>query len=100
MKKALTAVSFCSIFFITDAFSQASVSILSTPSYSSYPGTIYGKVGHVVPAACKVAVLIFIEGLGWYSKPFYNPNYVSINTVDSSWSCNVTTGGQQDALAT
>ena len=54
-----------------------------------------GKVSNVIPDSFKIAVYIFVEGVGWWTKPtFANP----LTTIDSNseWSCNTVTGGSDE----
>ena len=57
-----------------------------------------GRVRNVNPADYKVAVYIFIEGAGWWTKPYFAQPLTPILS-DSSWICDITTGGS-DIYAT
>jgi hypothetical protein len=46
----------------------------------------------------KVAVYIFVEGAGWWTKPNFAQPLTTIQS-DSTWTCDITTGGN-DAYAT
>jgi len=61
------------------------------PSYGSSDNLI-GQVRNVDINAYKVAVYIFIEGAGWWTKPTFSQPLTSINN-DSTWTCDITTGG-------
>ena len=67
------------------------------PPYGSSDNLI-GRVRNVDPAAYKVAVYIFVEGAGWWTKPTFAQPLTSIRS-DSIWFCNITTGGS-DIYAT
>jgi uncharacterized protein (TIGR03437 family) len=76
--------------------------ITSIPDYGSTSATILrGRVTNIGPdkyGDYKLAVMVAIEGLGYYSKPFCNPLFTAINS-DGAWSANIVTGGV-DELAT
>src|SRR5262249_2632448 len=76
--------------------SAASPQILLTnvPPFGS-SADLQGSVAGVNPAACRVAVFIFIPGAGWWSKPFCSPQLTVIQT-DGSWTTDITTGGSDD----
>ena len=67
------------------------IQITSTPQFGS-GGYLQGLVTNVNPADYQVAVLLFVPGLGWYSKPYCSPLFVQTNS-DGTWSANVDTGG-------
>ncbi|MFA6570333.1 MAG: T9SS type A sorting domain-containing protein [Bacteroidota bacterium] len=60
--------------------------------------SLKGKVYNVDPEKYKIAVYIFIEGNGWWTKPSFATPFTSINS-DSTWICNIVTGGN-DIYAT
>jgi hypothetical protein len=67
------------------------------PPYGAYPGVLTGQVLGVVPASYNIAALIFVEGLGFYSKPYCNATTTPLNP-DGTFSVLLTTGGiDQDA---
>jgi len=57
-----------------------------------------GRVREVNPADHKVAVYIFVEGAGWWTKPYFAQPLTPIQN-DSTWICDITTGGS-DIYAT
>ncbi len=57
-----------------------------------------GRVRNVDPDSYKVAVYIFIEGSGWWTKPYFAQPLTPIQS-DSTWICDITTGGS-DIYAT
>lgn len=59
---------------------------------------ISGRVLNVVPQDYEVALFIFIPGLGWWTKPYYNPPAVAIQS-DCTFTAPIVTGGA-DATAT
>jgi len=67
------------------------------PPYGSSDNLI-GRVHNVDPSAYKVAVYIFVEGAGWWTKPTFAQPLTPIRS-DSIWICNITTGGS-DIYAT
>src|ERR1051325_10807556 len=52
----------------TDADAAASVEFTSVPPYGS-PNNLLGKVHGGSPASNRIAVLIYMDGLGWWTKP-------------------------------
>lgn len=66
------------------------------PYGSSY--NLEGRVRNVNPADYKVAVYIFVEGAGWWTKPYFAQPLTPIQS-DSTWICDITTGGS-DIYAT
>lgn len=90
----------------TSLFSQERYSISTgtpaiefafVPPYGSSDDLI-GRVRNVDPSAYKVAVYIFVEGAGWWTKPTFAQPLTTIRS-DSIWICNITTGGS-DIYAT
>lgn len=51
-----------------------------------------GKIGHVKPADYRIAVYIFVDGSGWWTKPTLAEASV-IPWPDGEWQCNIVTGG-------
>ena len=77
----------------------------AAPPLSSRTCQLYGStnnLGGVVvnasPAACSVAVFIYVPGYGWVTKPNCAQPLTTIQP-DGSWSADITTGGS-DPLAT
>ncbi len=74
--------------------SNPAIQITSMPPFGEV-GSLQGTVSNVPPANYpnyQVAVLLFVPGLGWYSKPFCSPLFTPINS-DGTWSTDVVTGG-------
>ena len=69
-----------------------SIVITSLPAFGAYPGYLSGRVVAANPADYKVAALIFISGLGFYSKPYCAPTTTSL-APDGSFTVLLTTGG-------
>ena len=67
------------------------------PPYGSSDNLI-GRIRDVDPINYKVAVYIFVEGSGWWTKPTFAQPLTPIRS-DSTWTCDITTGGN-DAYAT
>ena len=51
-----------------------------------------GRVQNANPADYRVAVYIFVEGSGWWTKPSFAEPLTAIQS-DSTWTCDITTGG-------
>lgn len=58
---------------------------------------LQGLVSGVAPGNYQIAVLIFVEGLGWFSKPYCNTALTAADGVyiqsDGTWSTPIVTGG-------
>jgi hypothetical protein len=83
--------------FCTQALCEgADIYFTDVPAYGTYGG-LSGQVSGVTYANYKVLVYIYVWG--WWNKPTWNNPLTSINP-DGSWTCNITTGGASDTLAT
>lgn len=94
-----------SVLFICGAVFIPSTTLAGAPSieFTSIPpyGTtqlLQGRVRNASPDSFVVAPYIFVEGSGWWTKPFFDPPIVPIQ-ADSTWSTTITTGGS-DIYAT
>ena len=67
------------------------IQLTSVPAFGS-SAPLSGRVTNASPTSYQIAILAFIEGLGWFSKPYCVPLFTSINS-DLTWSASVTTGG-------
>jgi len=67
------------------------------PPYGSSEN-LTGRVRNVDANTHQVAVYIFVEGAGWWTKPTFAQPLTPIRS-DSTWTCDITTGGN-DAYAT
>jgi len=67
------------------------------PAYGS-TYDLEGRVRNVNPDSFKVAIYIFIEGAGWWTKPNFGDPLTPIQS-DSTWVADITTGGS-DIYAT
>jgi hypothetical protein len=67
------------------------------PNYGT-TDSLKGKVGNIKPDSFEVAVYIFVEGSGWWTKPTFANPLTPIQS-DSTWKCNITTGSN-DLYAT
>jgi hypothetical protein len=56
---------------------------------------LVGQALNITPADYRVAVFIFIPGLGWYTKPTC-ASPLTIIQPNGTWSTNITTGGVDD----
>jgi len=70
----------------------------SLSPYGSLPGTIEGRVTGVNPQEYKIAPLIFLPDMGYFSKPYCTATTTALAS-DGSFSVLLTTGGV-DELAT
>ena len=75
------------------AQTSPAIEITALPRYGQSPGIISGRVTGGPPSAFKVAPLIFLSGLGYYSKPFCNATTVTPDASSGQFSANLTTGG-------
>jgi hypothetical protein len=76
-----------------------SVQISSAPTFGSVSANISGRVLNVAPSNTSVAVLIFIPGLGTFSKPFCSPSTLTPLNPDGTFSVQTVSGGV-DSTAT
>jgi len=74
-----------------DLLLNPSIEFTSVPIYGSFL-PLQGKVHNVNPANWKIAVILQLEGYGYANKPSW-ANPLTVIQNDSTWSCNVTTGG-------
>lgn len=81
----------------SSAVENPSMEFISVPPYGSNDN-LFGRVHNVDPNSHKVAVYIFIEGAGWWTKPTFAQPLTSIQP-DSTWVVDITTGGS-DIYAT
>src|SRR3954453_22961501 len=67
-------LSLVAIFVLFTALSEAQVipaiQIQSVPAYGAVPGRLSGRVLGVNPTAYNLTALVFISGLGFYTKPY------------------------------
>jgi hypothetical protein len=92
VKSSFIALKLLSIIFLsTLSYAQIpEIAFTYLPSWGSHED-LKGVVSGVNPAGYRVAVFIQVEG-GWWTKPtFANP--LTIIGSDSSWICDITTGG-------
>ena len=68
-----------------------SIQFTSVPPYGSQ-SNLFGQVHGVNPANFRVAVLIYLDGLGWFSKPTCATPLSTI-AADGTWTADITTGG-------
>ncbi|MGC8863774.1 MAG: glycoside hydrolase family 16 protein [Armatimonadota bacterium] len=74
-----------------------------SPEITSVPpfpgcGSAQGRISGVNPANYRVALLIYIPGLGWWSKPYCEPRVITIG-AEGNWSASICSGGV-DSTAT
>ena len=73
------------------------VIITNLPAYGS-TNDLSGVIVNASPAACSVAVFIYVPGYGWVTKPTC-AQPLTLVQPDGSWKTDITTGGS-DQLAT
>ena len=86
------------------ARNESSGSVDTTITFTSVPpygqlNILRGRVSGVDPRRYKVALYIFVEGLGWYTKPDSANPTCPINPNDSTWTCSLRPEGS-DTIAT
>jgi len=95
-RKRAPAVSFATMLALLALSPQAqanpTIENVSASTFGVVPGYVSGRVSGVNPADYKVAVLIFVEGLGFYSKPYCDATTTSL-AMDGSFNTLITTGG-------
>jgi uncharacterized repeat protein (TIGR01451 family) len=67
------------------------LTLTSVPPFGSY-AALQGRALNVAPQDYNVAIQIFVEGLGFYSKPYCTPLFTGLQG-DNSWAASITTGG-------
>jgi len=65
------------------------------PPYRSHEN-LRGRVRNGNPNSCSVAVYIFVDGAAWWTKPYFASPLTPVDTVDSTWTCDITTGGSDE----
>jgi hypothetical protein len=75
----------------TRAQAADSVEFTAVPPYGSQ-SNLFGKVYGVNPANYRVAVFIYIDGAGWFTKPTCAVPLTTIQS-DGTWTADITTGG-------
>ncbi len=73
------------------AVGQPKLELTHVPPYGSFEG-LEGRATGVTPGEAKVAVVIFVPGAGWWSKPTAASPLTSLRP-DGTWTAQVTTGG-------
>jgi hypothetical protein len=68
-----------------------SVEFTAVPPYGSQ-SNLFGNVYGVNPANYRVAVLIYIDSAGWFTKPTCAASLTTIQP-DGTWTADITTGG-------
>jgi hypothetical protein len=74
--------------------SSGQITFTHVPSYGSTSDiNLEGSVSGVAnPQNYSIAPLIFLEGLGWYTKPYCTTTTVPVN-ANGTWSADIVTGG-------
>jgi Bacterial TSP3 repeat len=85
------AVASITCVWVTTALAATSVEFTSIPSYGSF-NNLQGKVYGVNPASNRVAVYIYVNGAGWFTKPTC-ANPLTAIQPDGTWTADITTGG-------
>jgi hypothetical protein len=75
----------------SQALAADSVEFTSVPPYGS-PSNLSGKVYGVNPTSYAVAVFIYIDEYGWFTKPTCAGALTPLQS-DGSWTADITTGG-------
>jgi hypothetical protein len=75
-----------------DGADAPSIIFTGVPPFGSTSENLFGRVLNVNPSDFRVAVLIFVPDLGWYTKPFCDPP-LTIIQADGTFRTNVVTGG-------
>jgi hypothetical protein len=90
-RRVLSLAALCAVgFVLARAEVSPTIEISSLSPYGASPGSLSGRVVGVSPAAYNVTALIFISGLGFYTKPFCNATTTPI-AADGTFSVLLTT---------
>ncbi|MDE3164632.1 MAG: hypothetical protein KGN36_02415, partial [Acidobacteriota bacterium] len=73
------------------AAGEPAITFSRVPPFGS-AAALTGRVADPAPRHFKIAVLIYVDGLGWYSKPTCGAMFTRPRP-DGSWSANIVTGG-------
>ena len=73
----------------TWAVAAPTIEFTYVPAWGSF-SNLNGRVSDVTPADCMVSVYIYVEG--WWTKPYFASPLTAI-TEDGTWTCDITTGG-------
>ncbi len=73
------------------AAADPAIEMTHVPPFGSFQN-LTGTVANVNVSTCRVAVVIYIPGAGWWSKPYCNPQLTSI-LPSGAWFTDITTGG-------
>jgi hypothetical protein len=76
---------------VSCAVAVPTIQITNTPAFGSFDN-LGGVVLNADPASHRVAVFIYVPSAGWWSKPYCDPQLISIQP-DGSWTADITTGG-------
>ena len=76
---------------VVPAQAADSVEFTYVPPYGSQ-NSLHGQVYGLTPSNYAVAVLIFVQDVGWFSKPTCAASLTPIAS-DGSWTADITTGG-------
>ncbi len=89
------AAAFLASAFLLPAADPPSVQFTSVPSFGSTSGVIQGRVSNVDPSAYKAAVFIYLDGIGFYSKPTCTNDRHDLTAIqpDGTFSAAIVTGG-------
>jgi len=71
------------------------IEIDSVSAFGARPGLVAGRVRNIDPATHRVATIIFITGMGWFSKPFCASTTVPLDS-EGSFRVTLTTGGADE----
>ena len=74
-----------------EAPAASSAEFTYVPAYGSF-SNLAGRVYGINPASNRVAVLIYINGAGWFAKPTCAAPLTTIQ-ADGTWTADITTGG-------
>ena len=96
-KTGLWPLFLLSLFAPFHLFAQPTIQITNLPSYGSFQD-LGGFVANASPASHRVAVLVFVPGTGWWTKPTCGQLLTTIQ-ANGGWTADITTGGS-DHLAT
>lgn len=96
LARCAAAFGLCCTFLV--AQTSPSVEILSLPPYGAPSQILSGRVGTPVPSAFRVTVLIFVPGLGYFTKPVCAAPSAALD-AQGRFNVSLNTGGS-DSVAT
>lgn len=79
---------------IVDGEGEPSIEFTKVPPLGSLD-KLEGRVSHVASSEYQVVVYIYVEGAGWWIKPYFDEPTTPIR-CDGTWTTDIVTGGSDE----